>query len=41
VPAAVAASSPVPLAASTWRLDKPDPESSGMKRLCRAPVNAW
>ena len=41
VNAAVAAMSPVPLAASTCRLEKPDPESSGMTRLCRAPGNAW
>jgi hypothetical protein len=31
----------VPLTASTCRLDNADPESSGMTRLCRPPVNAW
>jgi hypothetical protein len=33
--------SPVPLAASICRLDKLDPESSRMTRLCRLSVNAW
>jgi hypothetical protein len=37
----VAARNPVPLAASTCRLDKPEPESSDMRRLCRPPVNVW
>jgi hypothetical protein len=38
---AVAASNPVPLAASTWRREKPESKCAGMERLCRALVNGW
>jgi hypothetical protein len=37
---AVAAIKPVP-AAIICRLDKPDPKSSDMRRLCRLTVNDW
>ena len=40
-PAAVAAMRPVVPEAIICRLDKPPPESSDMRRLCRPTVNDW